>query len=148
MLTTHPCSICHHNEEFIKVSSVDNDPHMKGDYAKLYDGKNKSEWSVCNECGFLQQNPRPTIEALNQYYKKSSYHFQISELSHELLFYSHKNLYNREIKYILNTTNLSSGSVFDIGCGYGFAKSFLDLRVLNALVVSQILIILIMLVIN
>ena len=145
MLTTHPCSICH-NEEFIKVSSVDNDPHMKGDYAKLYDGKNKSEWSVCNECGFLQQNPRPTIEALNQYYKKSSYHFQISELSHELLFYSHKNLYN-EIKYILNTTNLSSGSVFDIGWGMVLLNHFRS-KGFECLVVSQILIILIMLVIN
>lgn len=34
----------------------------------------KSEWKVCSKCGFVHQNPRPSIQQLNEFYLKSEYH--------------------------------------------------------------------------
>jgi SAM-dependent methyltransferase len=90
-------------------------------YGKLYDGLTKSEWKVCGECGFVHQNPRPTTEALNQYYLDSAYHGQAEDLDLAYMRKLYKGSYDEDITFLTRAIGLNSGKVFDMGCGLGFA---------------------------
>jgi SAM-dependent methyltransferase len=114
-----PCPLCEENQRFLPVNVTDHDEHIAS-YGKLYQGVKKSTWLVCGNCGFLHQNPRPTVENLNYFYANGEYFTQRNyELSKLRKFY--KGDYDEDISFIQKHVPLKRASVFDIGCGLGFA---------------------------
>jgi len=115
-----PCPLCRQAHSFVDVKVTNIDEHINN-FKGLFAGKNKSEWSICGRCGFVHQNPRPSIDALNRLYLESRYHNQINLL--ELNVKDYKNFarwyYSEKIDFTLLHSKLNRGSVFDIGFGHG-----------------------------
>lgn len=113
-----PCPLCGNSEKFIPIRVPNRDDHIL-QYGALYQGKKKSEWKVCWTCGFVHQNPRPTIEALNRFYLHAQYREQVP--TPEVVSYAafaHW-YYDEKVEYAISLSGLKAGTVFDVGCGYG-----------------------------
>jgi SAM-dependent methyltransferase len=122
---TIACPLCCNATRFLDVRVPAQDEHIRG-YGALYAGMAKSVWKICGRCGFVHQNPRPSIEALNRFYLDGNYHSKI-DVPPDELFANHAPYYADEIDYAIEKSGLTTGSVFDIGCGLGVAlKSFAD----------------------
>ena len=113
-----PCPLCGNTGTFVPVKIPDRDDHI-AQYGSLYRGKKKSEWKICGTCGFVHQNPRPTIEALNSFYLQAQYREQlpVPEVASYAAFA--RWYYNEKVDYAISLSGLSGGTVFDVGCGYG-----------------------------
>jgi SAM-dependent methyltransferase len=122
---TIACPLCSNAASFLPVRVPAQDEHIHG-YGALYDGMAVSEWKICGRCGFVHQNPRPSVEALNRFYLEGNYHTKIDVPPAEL-FANHGPYYQDEVEYAIAHAGVSTGSVFDIGCGLGVAlKLFKD----------------------
>jgi len=122
---TVACPLCSNAQRFIDVRVPSRDEHIRG-YGALYAGMAKSVWKVCGRCGFVHQNPRPSIAALNKFYTDGNYHTKI-DIAPDELFASHAPYYMDEVDYAIARSGLSKGRVFDVGCGLGVAlKIFAD----------------------
>jgi SAM-dependent methyltransferase len=80
-----------------------------------------SEWKSCTRCGFVHQNPRPSTEALSEFYAKGRYHLTDipNDVSDYLKFVNW--YYTEKVDFALAKSGLSTGRVFEIGCGLGGA---------------------------
>lgn len=117
-LETVPCPLCGQTASFLDVKVPRRDPHLAA-YGDLYAGKTVSEWKICGECGFVHQNPRPSAAALNEFYLRAAYHqTQTGETGERHLAFA-RWYYSDKIEYAIRHSGLSSGAVFDIGCGHG-----------------------------
>ncbi len=112
-----PCPLCAQTDSFLDVRVPDTDLHIQK-YGALYDGRRKSEWKICGRCGFVHQNPRPTVAALNQFYLQSSYHEPVVETRERHLKFA-RWYYSEKIDYSIRQSGIARGRVFDIGCGLG-----------------------------
>jgi len=115
------CPLCKESNLFFDVSVPNSDAHIHK-YGSLYAGKTKSQWKICGQCGFLHQNPRPSIEELNEFYKRSEYHINTANTAENN---GDKHLkfsrwyFSEKIEFALKYSSLTQGKVFDIGCGRG-----------------------------
>jgi SAM-dependent methyltransferase len=124
-----PCPLCKSTDESYAVKNTDQDEHLRK-YGELYDGVAKSGWRTCGNCGFVHQNPRPSIDDLNRFYLDSKYHppgipdyWQAAENYIEFAAW----YYSEKMDYALHHSGLRTGSVFDIGFGQGgVLKLFAD----------------------
>ncbi len=121
-----PCPLCKNCTKFLPVfKMIDNDPSR---YKKLFDGKRRSSWNICGQCGFVYQNPRPSAAAMDRFYLNSEYHSP-SKAPYNRENYSEfaQWYYEDKTNYILENLKIQNGKVFDIGFGYGgFLKQFKD----------------------
>jgi SAM-dependent methyltransferase len=102
------------------VRNTGTDAHVHK-YGDLYGGRKKSEWRVCTTCGFVHQNPRPTLESLNAFYAGSKYHTEIPrewEDPDTYLAFA-RWYYDEKIDFALRHSGLSGGAAFDVGAGHG-----------------------------
>jgi SAM-dependent methyltransferase len=116
-----PCPLCNGSRGFYPVKNTDLDLHIEK-YGDLYSGMTKSNWQACGTCGFLHQNPRPTVESLNQFYLDSKYHTdEIPEAwqTPENYLEFARWYYEEKIDYALKESGLKQGAVFDVGFGLG-----------------------------
>jgi len=112
-----PCPLCREEKSFLDVSVPDTDLHLQK-YGDLYAGVTISSWKICGRCGFVHQNPRPTIAALNDFYMRSAYHAEVQDTAEQHLRFAHW-YFDEKIDYCLARSGLENGSVFDIGAGLG-----------------------------
>ena len=117
-LITVPCPLCGQSNEFIDVEVSNTDVHIQK-YGSLYSGQTRSQWKVCGQCGFIHQNPRPSIEAINEYYSQSKYHIDSDECNVEEHLRFSKWYFTEKIEFAISHSHLTNGGVFDIGCGRG-----------------------------
>lgn len=113
-----PCPLCGNQTKCFPVKIPRRDVHIAG-YGEIYEGRSQSEWGICTQCGFVHQNPRPTTEALNQYYLAGSY--RRTHLLPEVKPYRDfaEWYYGEKVAYTSKITGQQKGTVFDLGCGYG-----------------------------
>lgn len=113
-----PCPLCDSTAEFVPVRVPGGDAHI-AQYGTLYQGRKKSEWKICGACGFVHQNPRPSIDALNRFYLEAQYREQVPvpDVAGYAAF-AHW-YYDEKVDYAIAHTGLKGGTVFDVGCGYG-----------------------------
>lgn len=113
-----PCPICTQSKKFLEITVPDSDVHIQK-YGLLYEGNKISQWKICGECGFVHQNPRPSVEALNEFYAKSNYHVQKKrETAEDCLSFS-RWYFTEKIDFAIKNSSYEVGSIFDIGCGKG-----------------------------
>jgi 2-polyprenyl-3-methyl-5-hydroxy-6-metoxy-1,4-benzoquinol methylase len=115
-----PCPLCGEHAGHLPIEIPDYDGNIRG-YGAIYEGLAKSEWKICGRCGFVHQNPRPTVEALNAYYLEGQYHPHVHSHDADSLVAINTSAYREEIEFALEHSKLRSGRVFDIGCGWGVA---------------------------
>lgn len=118
-----PCPICNSQKKFLDVDIPDNDPHITS-YGDIYASLTKSFWKICGSCGFVHQNPRPSIQTLNEYYLQAKYHRNPAKPSVEVLKSEYKGAYAPDISFTLEhlKDKLPKGAkILDVGCGFGFA---------------------------
>ena len=116
------CPLCDEAKAFLPVKIPSGDQHIET-YGDLYEGVKESEWKVCGSCGFVHQNPRPSKQALNDFYLQSKYHKR-HEPDLKILTKEYKNAYRPDIGFLKETLPslfAKKGRVLDVGCGYGFA---------------------------
>jgi 2-polyprenyl-3-methyl-5-hydroxy-6-metoxy-1,4-benzoquinol methylase len=113
-----PCPLCGNSGIFLPVKVPRRDDHI-AQYGALYQGKSQSDWKICGACGFVHQNPRPTIDALNRFYLKAQYREEVPtpEVTSYPAF-AHW-YYKEKVDYAIAHSGLAAGTVFDVGCGYG-----------------------------
>lgn len=115
------CPLCAEPKNFLELSIPDGDDHLAG-YGDLYEGQAKSDWKACGKCGFVHQNPRPSAEALNEFYRRGAYHKKPTERKKlSTIQYSHRGAYDDNHAFLARHLPLTTGAVVDIGCGYGLA---------------------------
>ena len=117
-LETVACPLCGQSSSFIGIEVPDTDLHIRK-YGALYAGRTISEWKVCGRCGFVHQNPRPSIDALNEFYTRSQYHTRLNGSSAQEHLSFARWYYGEKVAYTLKHSGLTRGRVFDIGCGQG-----------------------------
>ncbi len=117
-LITISCPLCKQDNSFIDVRVPGNDAHIES-YGQLYSGSKKSMWKICGHCGFVHQNPRPSVEALNEFYLKSEYFGELPNIDAEQHLKFANWYYSEKIEYAIKYSQLNRGKVFDIGCGRG-----------------------------
>ncbi len=122
-----PCPLCKNHERFIEVSVPSDDLHIDH-YGDLYQGRRKSEWKICGVCGFVHQNPRPSIEALNRFYLSATYHNRAEAPTLEQYRQFSRWYFSEKLDYLTGHTGLRTGQVFDVGCGYGGALTVFQER--------------------
>ncbi len=113
-----PCSLCNHND-FLPLRITKSDDHIHK-YGDLYGDRKLSEWQACSQCGFVMQNPRPSPQALNEFYLKSQYHGEITWQADDYKRFAEW-YYLDKVDYIIEQTGIKNGSVFDVGFGLGGA---------------------------
>lgn len=118
MLSQIDCPLCQCHE-FLDITNTDIDHHIKK-YGSLYEGLKKSTWKVCSQCGFVLQNPRPSLQQLNDFYLHSQYHEDI-EFTPESYKPFAEWYFGDKADYVIKKTGLKKASVFDIGFGMGGA---------------------------
>jgi len=115
-----PCPLCGTCEGFLPLRITRTDLHIRK-YGALYGGLSLSEWKACGLCGFVHQNPRPTREALQQFYVKGQYHApQLPASKDQYLDFSNW-YYGEKVDYALARAGSATGRVLEIGCGLGGA---------------------------
>lgn len=117
-LSVVPCPLCGQSNLFIDITVPDTDAQIRT-YGSLYAGKTISEWKICGQCGFVHQNPRPSVEALNEFYKQSQYHSTVVESDGVEHLKFARWYFSEKIEFALKHSQLSPGRVFDIGSGRG-----------------------------
>lgn len=116
-----PCPVCRSKKGFYQVNNTSKDLHI-AKYGELYADTRKSEWQVCGNCGFVHQNPRPSVEDLNRFYLTSSYHpAEIPEAWQTPDNYLEfaRWYYEDKIDFALKHSGLKQGAIFDVGFGHG-----------------------------
>ena len=93
-----PCPLCGESKSFIEIKVPNTDVHIQ-QYGALYAGKKISEWKICGKCGFVHQNPRPSIEALNAFYQESNYHVESAKVDREEYLKFARWYYSEKIEY-------------------------------------------------
>jgi SAM-dependent methyltransferase len=96
------------------------DAHI-GKYGKLYEGAALSRWKACGSCGFVHQNPRPSLAALSEFYTSGKYH--PPELPSDVAAYlrfAHW-YFAEKVDFALRANGGAPGTVLEIGCGLGGA---------------------------
>src|SRR5262245_25782353 len=119
-LATVACPLCDHREGFLPLRVTQQDLHIRK-YGDLYEGVSVSEWKACARCGFVHQNPRPTLEALSDFYAQGHYHEPDIPGGASGYFEFATWYYADKVDYALAKSGLSKGRVFEIGCGLGGA---------------------------
>jgi SAM-dependent methyltransferase len=119
-LESIPCPLCDNTREFLPIDILDDDEVIQT-YGDLYKGHLKSKWQICGQCGFVHQNPRPSIRALNEYYLEAQYHQDPQQYDLKMLSKLYRGCYRHDLKFAIEKSGISKGTVFDIGCGLGFA---------------------------
>jgi SAM-dependent methyltransferase len=119
-----PCPLCGETIKFLPLRVPYRDEHI-ANYKKLYGERTKSEWKACGTCGFVHQNPRPSIEALNAIYSDGDYHAPVPTplawSDRETYMKFARWYYGDKVDYAIERTGVSSGRVFEMGFGYGGA---------------------------
>jgi SAM-dependent methyltransferase len=112
------CPLCGAGANYLSLRNTREDLHIQK-YGALYEGCVRSEWKACGTCGFVHQNPRPSLEALTAFYMKGQYHSP--ELPADCAGYMSftKWYYEEKIDYALAKSKLSEGRVLEVGCGLG-----------------------------
>lgn len=115
-----PCPLCAHAGSMLELKITATDVHIRK-YGSLYDGIEKSRWVACGRCGFVHQNPRPSVEDLNRFYLDAKYHDEIPAEWRDPAAYDQfgRWYYSEKLAFARKHSGLSTGSVFDIGVGYG-----------------------------
>ncbi len=128
MLTLIPCQLCGESKRYLalKVRYPDDDIAKR-----LYGERTKSEWKACGTCGFVFQNPRPSIEALNAFYEEGAYHtiptpLAWSEPGPYMKFA--RWYYGDKVAYAIARSGLAKGRVFEMGFGFGGALKLFEER--------------------
>jgi len=114
------CPLCRARDGFLPLRITKTDLHIRK-YGTLYGGRALSEWKVCGRCGFVHQNPRPSLEALQSFYASGQYH--PPELPTDME--RHRDFarwyYTEKVEYALAAADTKAGRVFEVGCGLGGA---------------------------
>lgn len=115
-----PCPLCRARDGFLPLRISNTDLHIQK-YGALYGGRALSEWKACGRCGFVHQNPRPSLEALQDFYASGQYHPPQLPLDME----QHRDFarwyYTEKVEYALAAADTRAGRVFEVGCGLGGA---------------------------
>ncbi|MEO8701404.1 MAG: class I SAM-dependent methyltransferase [Kofleriaceae bacterium] len=119
-LETIPCPLCGETDGHLAVDVPGGDGNIRG-YGAIYAGLAKSSWKICGRCGFVHQNPRPSAATLDAYYLAGQYHPHTDPPDPEALVRRDEPAYRDEIDFALEHSGVRTGTVFDIGCGYGAA---------------------------
>jgi len=131
MVTEVACPLCGESSRFLEIRNPYRDGHI-ADYRSLYGSRTKSDWKACGTCGFVHQNPRPSIEALNAYYAAGDYHASTppplswSEPGPYMKFA--RWYYSDKVEFAIAQTGLRTGRVFEMGFGYGGALKLFEER--------------------
>lgn len=122
-----PCPVCGAAGDFLPVRNTRTDGHI-GKYGDLYAGRATSEWRVCSGCGFVHQNPRPSMEALNEFYRRGQYHTHLPDLVHDVgrFVAAARQWYSGKIRFAARAAGLNGGRVFDVGAGLGGAMKVFE----------------------
>jgi SAM-dependent methyltransferase len=125
-----PCPLCSQRGEFRHVRNLRRADHFiaKVYGPGLYGEAIRSEWRVCIRCGFVHQNPRPSIANLNRFYLEGGYHKDpipaewsiLSNFMHFANFY-----YGDKLDWMRSVTGMAAGHAFDVGFGHGGAMRLL-----------------------
>lgn len=121
------CPLCAQSSSFLDVTVPSPDPHIAA-YGNLYGGRAVSEWKVCGQCGFVHQNPRPSAAALNEFYTQAAYHQPLPDENAARHIDFAGWYFGEKIDYAIRQSGLSSGAVFDIGCGRGGVLKLFEQR--------------------
>jgi SAM-dependent methyltransferase len=117
-----PCPLCGAHEGFLRLNITRTDLHIHK-YGALYEGKPLSEWKACGRCGFVHQNPRPTLEALQDFYSTGQYHPPTLPGDTGQYLEFARWYFTEKIDYAVAHAGPSPGRVLEIGCGLGGALS-------------------------
>ncbi|MDQ3336725.1 MAG: class I SAM-dependent methyltransferase [Myxococcota bacterium] len=123
MLTLVPCPLCGEAKRFFDLRVRYPDEHIAA-YRQLYGDKAASEWKSCGTCGFVHQNPRPSIEALNAFYTDGAYHTTPTPLAYndrDKYMKFARWYYGDKIDYSIAQSRVKTGRVFEMGFGFGGA---------------------------
>ena len=125
-VTIVACPLCTNRGDFFPLRISSRDDHIQK-HGQLYGGAKVSEWKVCGVCGFVHQNPRPSTEALRDFYLSAMYHppdIPWTPADYVRFGYWY---YKEKVDYALRLCGIPTGAVFDAGCGLGGAlKVFAD----------------------
>lgn len=121
------CPVCRARDDFPIVRNIDKDGGVRK-YGDIYHGLKSSVWCVCSLCGFVHQNPRPTLEALNQFYLTAGYHPQTHENYYKPDWYMGwaRPYYAPKIDYAILHSDLQTGLVYELGFGHGGALKYFE----------------------
>lgn len=114
-----PCPLCANEGEFLALTVPDGDENI-ANYGSIYAGVTKSRWVACGKCGFVHQNPRPSLQALNEFYAQSRYHSALN-YNRRRLDAQFKTAYAADLDFVSRHVPSHVKSVFDVGCGLGYA---------------------------
>ena len=106
-------------------------------FRELYGDKESSDWKICGSCGFVHQNPRPTIAALNEIYLKFQCHARkIDDDSKQHLRFA-RWYFSEKVDFAIKHSAVVNGAVFDVGCGRGGVHKLYEERGWRAFGVEQ-----------
>lgn len=131
MLTLVPCPLCGEHNKLLPLRVPYPDGHI-AEYRALYGDRTASEWKACGTCGFVHQNPRPSIEALNAFYADGHYHASTpqplawNDATKYMKFA--RWYYGDKVDYAIEKCGVSRGRVFEMGFGYGGALKLFEER--------------------
>jgi SAM-dependent methyltransferase len=114
------CPLCGEADSFHDLRITSNDAHIDK-YGKLYEGVKLSRWKACGRCGFVHQNPRPSLAALSEFYTSGNYH--PPELPADVGKYLRfaQWYFTEKVEFALRARAGKPGTVLEIGCGLGGA---------------------------
>lgn len=124
-----PCPVCKaDSRKNLKIDLSKNpvDENIKT-CGGMFEGLEQSLWDICHQCGFVYQNPRPSTQALLEYYTNSQYHSEIPAAWHNKEYYMTfaRWYYRKKIPYLHKITRLKQAKVYEIGFGHGGFLSLL-----------------------
>jgi len=128
-LTQIPCPLCGESSRFLPIRTPYPDEHIAG-YRSLYGTRTKSDWKACGACGFVHQNPRPSIAALNAIYADGDYHATaqppLSWTDPAAYMKFARWYYGDKVDYAIARSGVRRGRVFEMGFGYGGALKLFE----------------------
>jgi SAM-dependent methyltransferase len=119
-LVVLPCPLCGARDGHLPLRITGVDLHVRK-YGAFYGDRKLSEWKACGQCGFVHQNPRPSSEALAQFYLNGEYHepempASVADYRSFAQWY-----FEEKVAYAARKSGLRIGRVLEIGCGLGGA---------------------------
>jgi len=126
------CPLCYYQSAMRRVKRLTDPDEEILKYGDIYGSQTTSDWKICGRCGFIHQNPRPSIQALNTFYANSDYHQQISipqqwqDLQKYMKFAEW--YYREKIDFALDRMEFTQDKVFDLGFGHGGILKMLELE--------------------